>query len=135
MIRPDSVVNAVVINTGPNVTGPGGSNFILDITMVPRKALRSTRGNERAVALGHADSAAGGEEEPRRIGKRREGGCAERIGRDHMERLHAGMVREGYHDVIFDHVGVGIEPVQLRHLALKTADDRVSLIPNRLRTG
>ena len=104
--------------------------------MVPREALIRSRGDECAGVRSQTRgrSPARREEEPVRVSKRCEGRCAERIGCDHVQRLHPCMVRKRNHNIVLDRSCVRVQPAQLAHLPFKVANNRIILVPNRLST-
>src|SRR4029077_6403889 len=102
-------INSTLVDTLADVTDPGRRDLVLNIAVVPGEALTPPRRKEGAGGLGRAGrrgklprDVASSEEEPVRVSERREGRRAERIGCDHVQRLHLGMVRKGDHDVVLD---------------------------------
>src|SRR5438093_12478089 len=87
VIGPSRAVYSSLVNTGTNHTNPSGSDLVLNIAMVPGKALVGAGGDERTRGGGCAGSgwcSAARREEPIWFSKRCEGGCAIWIGCDHV---------------------------------------------------
>src|SRR2546425_11270466 len=91
VIGPSRAVYSSLVNTGTNHTNPSGSDLVLNIAMVPGKALVAAGGDERTRGWGCAESGcccprniAARREEPIWVSKWCEGRCAEWIGGDHV---------------------------------------------------
>src|SRR5512146_2392838 len=74
-------IHAKVLNAGAHVTNPRGGDLVLDVAVIPGKAVVGPCRNEGARARRGASRwwiSTGCEEEPVRIGERREGWRPER---------------------------------------------------------
>ena len=127
VVGPHAVVVTEVLDPRADIAGPCGRDLVLDVAVVPGEARVRPRRNEGTFGLSRAVPAAGREEEPVRIGERRECRRPERVRRDHVQRLHLGLVGERDHDVLLVDPGVRVQPVQLGHLPLEVPRHRVGL--------
>src|SRR5262249_2531941 len=107
-----------ILHPRSDITDPSGSDFVLNIPVIPRKTGVGPGRNECARGLRWTGYSAGSEKEPLRICEKRERGRAEGISRDHVQRLFLNWICQRDGDPVLNQSCVGIEPLKLRAFTL-----------------
>src|SRR4030095_9091339 len=113
VIRPSRGVDSISVDALTDIANPRRCDFVLNVAVVPGEALAGAPRNEGAVRRLNADAAAGSKKEPVRIGEGSESWSPHGIGSNHVQGLHANVVRLRNHNIAFHDSGVRVEPAQL----------------------